>query len=192
MPPTRGREPGQLTDRQIEVRDLVVEGLNNAEIADRLGISRQAVKQHVSRLLAKYAVSNRTAFARRSIVERALDRRDQELQALFEHAPVMAAITRGRHHVLEYANRPLLERVGGDAVVGRRARQVRPDIGGQGLYRMLDAVFATGELRAACLLVAKAERGGERHVIDFVAYPLRGADDQVERIMVLINADRTR
>lgn len=190
MPPIPGRAPGDLTVRQIEVRDLVVEGLKNAEIADRLGISRQAVKQHVSRLLAKHAVSNRTAFVRRSIVERALDRRDQELQALFEHAPVMAAITRGQHHVLEYANRPLLERVG--PVVGRRARQVRPDIGGQGLYRMLDTVFATGELRAACLLVAKAERADERHVIDFVAYPLRDADDQVERIVVLINADRTR
>jgi len=49
----------QLTDRECEVLALMVEGLNNAEIAQRLSLSRSTVKTHISKILAKLGVSNR-------------------------------------------------------------------------------------------------------------------------------------
>lgn len=49
-----------LSSRQQEVLQLLVKGFNNAEIADRLGISRTVVKEHVETLLAKLGASNRT------------------------------------------------------------------------------------------------------------------------------------
>jgi NarL family two-component system response regulator LiaR len=48
-----------LTRREIEVLELLVEGLNNREIADRLVISRATAKAHVSHILEKLNVSNR-------------------------------------------------------------------------------------------------------------------------------------
>lgn len=48
-----------LTDREMEVLELLVEGLNNREIAERLFVSRATAKAHVSHILDKMGVSNR-------------------------------------------------------------------------------------------------------------------------------------
>lgn len=49
-----------LTPREEAVARLAVEGLGNGEIAARLGIAEHTVKNHMTRVLAKCGVSNRT------------------------------------------------------------------------------------------------------------------------------------
>jgi DNA-binding NarL/FixJ family response regulator len=51
--------PSGLTERQLAVLALVAEGLTNAEIADRLVLSRRTVDTHVSAVLAKLGVTSR-------------------------------------------------------------------------------------------------------------------------------------
>jgi two-component system, NarL family, response regulator LiaR len=54
-------QPGQdMTDREKETLALMVEGLSNARIAERLTINQSTVKFHVSNVLAKLGVSSRT------------------------------------------------------------------------------------------------------------------------------------
>ncbi len=50
-----------LTEREREVLALMVKGLSNANIADRLVLSRSTVNFHVSNVLGKLEVTSRTA-----------------------------------------------------------------------------------------------------------------------------------
>ncbi len=56
--------PAGLTPRQAEVLAHLCDGRTDAQIADRLHISRKTVSHHVSAVLAKLAVDNRTEAAR--------------------------------------------------------------------------------------------------------------------------------
>jgi NarL family two-component system response regulator LiaR len=57
QPPTPGLD---LTEREREVLVLMVEGLNNIQIAGRLTVSPSTIKSHVSNVLAKLGVTSRT------------------------------------------------------------------------------------------------------------------------------------
>ncbi len=49
-----------LSDREIEVLDKIAAGSSNKEIADGLGISTQTVKNHISSILRKLSLNDRT------------------------------------------------------------------------------------------------------------------------------------
>ncbi len=55
--------PDDLTERELEVLRLIAAGLNNRQIADRLVISEKTVKTHVSSILGKLHVEDRTQAA---------------------------------------------------------------------------------------------------------------------------------
>lgn len=50
-----------LTSREIEILDCIAQGMTNKEIADRLFISSQTVKNHVTAILRKLQVNDRTS-----------------------------------------------------------------------------------------------------------------------------------
>ena len=69
MPPDQGKraslpkELENLTEREREVLDLIAQGLSNHEMAEKMVISEKTVKTHVSNLLNKLNLEDRTRAA---------------------------------------------------------------------------------------------------------------------------------
>jgi HD-GYP domain-containing protein (c-di-GMP phosphodiesterase class II) len=62
-PEVRREPPAGLTDRQVEVLQLVAEGCSNQQIAERLVISRRTAEFHVQQIYRKIGTSNRASAA---------------------------------------------------------------------------------------------------------------------------------
>ncbi|MGZ4649886.1 MAG: helix-turn-helix transcriptional regulator, partial [Kineosporiaceae bacterium] len=76
-PATRAH-PAGLTARQAEVLALLGEGLSDADIAERLVLSRRTVEHHVAAILAKLGVATRRDAAARGGADRGPAGPDQE------------------------------------------------------------------------------------------------------------------
>lgn len=61
------KDEADLTPRELEVLELIAQGLSNNEIAGRLCVSGQTVKTHVRNIMDKMSVSDRTQAAVRAI-----------------------------------------------------------------------------------------------------------------------------
>jgi PAS domain-containing protein len=139
----RGR---RLTDRQTTVLELVAEGLENKEIGHRIGLSEQAIKEHVSVLLHRLAVRNRAALAEIATelkIAGTTDLRPEWLSYIYQQSHVMSAVVGGPNHVFVSANDAFRRAAGSAEIVGRTFIDVFPD-NPHGLP-LLDEVLATGQ-----------------------------------------------
>ena len=59
----RPPRPAGLSDREVEVLALIAAGCSNAEVAQRLFISRRTAEHHAQHIYAKIGVSTRAAAA---------------------------------------------------------------------------------------------------------------------------------
>jgi DNA-binding NarL/FixJ family response regulator len=56
--------PVTLSDRELQIIELVAKGLTNSDIALRLDISKRTVDNHISNILKKTKTDNRVALVR--------------------------------------------------------------------------------------------------------------------------------
>ena len=57
------RDAEQLSAREVEILELVAEGLTNGEVARRFWVTETTVKFHLARIYRKLGVRNRTGAA---------------------------------------------------------------------------------------------------------------------------------
>ncbi len=70
LPRTETR--ASITSREVEVLDLVAQGLHNKEVAERLKVSTRTVETHLERIFAKLGVSSRTEAVMLALTRRLL------------------------------------------------------------------------------------------------------------------------
>ena len=64
MAGSESQTSGPLSDREMQILELVAAGLTNQEIAEKLEISKRTVDNHISNILTKTATGNRVALVR--------------------------------------------------------------------------------------------------------------------------------
>ncbi|HEY4582081.1 MAG TPA: PAS domain-containing protein, partial [Lysobacter sp.] len=111
----------------------------------------------------------------------------QRLTSLFEQAPGLAAVTRGREHVYELANPAYLEFVGRSGIVGLPLREALPELD-QRFIDQLDRVLATGEPYIGRRIPVGLRRGArgemEDRIVDFVFQPIVDGQGRVDGIFI--------
>jgi PAS domain-containing protein len=179
-PVTERRRSGRrLTDRQTLVLELVAEGLENKEIGQRMGLSEQAVKEHVSALLRRLAVRNRAALAEIATelkIAGTADLEPQWLSYIYQQSHVMSAVVRGPDHVFVSANDAFRRGAGAAEIVGRAFIEVFP-ANAHGVP-LLDDVLTTGQPRVIHEIRGRWLRGDamDEGYADVALQPLPGAE----------------
>jgi signal transduction histidine kinase len=138
---------------------------------------------------ARELVARAEAQLLRARVRAAEDEHRRRLASVFSHAPVGIAVLRGPAHVYELANDPYLELVNGRDIVGKPIREALPELDGQGIYELLDHVYATGERFIGRSYKAVLRRGPNQELqecfFDFVYEPTLDGDGRVDGIAVV-------
>ena len=64
MATSKSQTPASLSDREMQIIELVAAGLTNEKIADELEISKRTVDNHISNILDKTEANNRVELVR--------------------------------------------------------------------------------------------------------------------------------
>ena len=182
----RAQERFHLTAREVEILTLVLRGQGNKQIAASLGITEQAVKEHVSDLLSKFEVPNRAALAEAGTRlefagERGVDR--SWMHELFIAAEPLIVIARGPDIRYEAGNQAFAEAIGKRPFVGRTMRETFPELE-EGVFESTERVFATGIPVIEHEVERTWDRGNgiETRLMDIVIQPLHDDDGRVNGI----------
>jgi PAS domain S-box-containing protein len=122
------------------------------------------------------------------LAERKLVAEQDRQRALFERAPGFIAILKGPEHIFEFANAAYARATGRQAFVGRPVREVFGDLEGQGIFELLDQVYATGERFIAEHIALKLQpcqtAPAQDVYLDFIYEPIRDDGGTVTGIFI--------
>lgn len=112
-----------------------------------------------------------------------------KLQRLFTQAPAAICILEGPEHHFAFANPLYRQIVGQPDLIGRPIREVLPDLEGQGLFELLDRIYATGEPFVDTEIPVRIGRRGDgnssdTHFLHCAYQPTRDAHGHVDGILV--------
>jgi signal transduction histidine kinase len=113
---------------------------------------------------------------------------EARLREIISQAPVAIAVLRGAEHRYEITNELYQELIGHRGVVGLPIREALPELRGQGIYELLDQVYATGEPyvgKEIALMIERRSGGIEETIFTFVYQPLRESDGAIFGIAIV-------
>jgi signal transduction histidine kinase len=133
---------GNEATRSLPVIVLSAQAGEEARVA---GLQQGADDYLVKPFVAAELVARIEVQLMRQTLRRAEDLSNKRLADVFRSAPVGVALLKGPDHVYEFANAVHQEMVGPRALLGRPFREVMPELDGQGIFELLDEVYATGK-----------------------------------------------
>ena len=136
-------------------------------------------------------VEDVTAQVKHDLARRALGDAETErhrLKALLMEAPAAIALLHGPEHVYELANPLYRQLVGRADLLGKRGRDVLPELVAQGIWDLFDGVYASGETFVGKEFPVQLDRRGDgaldQGYFNFTAQAMRGADGKTDGILL--------
>jgi PAS domain S-box-containing protein len=125
-----------------------------------------------------------TETTRQVLAERKAKSERQRQRALLQQMPGFVAVLREPSHNFEYVNDAYVTVNGQRDYIGRNVREVFPELADQGIYELLDRVYATGEPFAARALPIRFAGEIQDRYLDFLYQPIRNEAGAVIGIFV--------
>ncbi|RKG82078.1 response regulator [Corallococcus sp. CA049B] len=176
-------------DERTRTVPVILLSARAGEEAQEEGLTAGADDYLVKPFSTRDLLSRVTAQLTRSRLRKLEAAHGERLARIFQHAPVGIAILRGPEHVFEFANENYLKLIAHRNVTGKSIREALPDLAHQGIYELLDGVYATGEPhigRSLRVVFNDGPNQSAREVFsDFVYQPMSDAKGQVESIIVV-------
>lgn len=120
-------------------------------------------------------------------LQRQLEHEQSRLREILVQAPAAITVTEGPEHVIVMQNAVARQLVGGRDLVGLRARDVFPEMEGQGILELQSRVFESGEPYVGREMHVSFDRDNDGELEDgyfnFVYHPLRDSNDRVYGIL---------
>jgi PAS domain S-box-containing protein len=104
---------------------------------------------------------------------RRIEAEQQRQKQMFAQMPGFVGVLEGPEHVFEYVNEAYIKISGRKDFVGRKVRDVFPELAGQGYFELLDQVYATGETVVIRGMELRLHGSAKVQFIDFVYEPMR-------------------
>jgi signal transduction histidine kinase/PAS domain-containing protein len=120
----------------------------------------------------------------RVLAERRQAAERERQRAIFQQMPGFVGVLTGPDHVFEYVNDAYVAISGPRTFVGRSVREVFPELEGQGIYELLDRVYATGKPFRAQAMPIRLVAENEDRYIDLLYEPIRNDGGEVTGIFV--------
>jgi PAS domain S-box-containing protein len=111
----------------------------------------------------------------------------ERMRDIFYRAPAFMAVMRGAAMVFEMANERFAALVGHRPLLGRTIHAALPELAGQGLFELLDAVYRSGEPHEGSnvrIQLQTAAGALDTCYIDFIYMALREPDGSVSGILI--------
>lgn len=119
-------------------------------------------------------------------LEKEIGRQQRQFKAMFEEAPVSMAILKGPELIFDSANTLYYKLTGKQTLIGRRVRDVFPEVVGQGYFEKIDHTYQTGETihePEALIQMRNDETGELRDVyMNYMLQPYYGTEGEIEGI----------
>jgi PAS domain S-box-containing protein len=112
---------------------------------------------------------------------------NERMRDIFYQAPAFMAVMRGPSMVFEMANQRFADLVGGRPLLGKALHAALPELAGQGLFELLDAVYRSGEAQEGSnvrLQLHTRSGGLDTYYVDFLYMALREPDGRVFGVLI--------
>lgn len=149
-------------------------------------ISYSPVPDEAGRVCGVLCIVNETTLQMRAQEELRAER--ARLASMFDQAPSFMALLEGPDHIFTLANAAYRRLVQDRDVIGKPAREVLPELSGQGFFELLDRVYREGEaFQGRAVPLTLGEGAGvlaEPRLLDFMYQPIKDSSGLTSGIFV--------